>query len=292
MRQTKLMVFIFELALCTFMVSCAKDDDPQVTSISLSQPSLSIIKEGTATLSVSHTPSNLTAPDYVWSSSNTSVATVNHGVISAVNEGTAIITASVTKLNLYAACTVIVTPIVPTSITLDKSNLSLIVGDESKLTAIVLPENAKNKSFSWSSSNEKIISISNDGIVKSIAPGNAKITVKTTIGNLEATCDVEVKKIPVESVSLNYPKLNMIIGQTETLTATIYPSNATYKDLEWSSSDESIATVTEGKIVTFKEGTISISVKTADENKTASCIVTVNNNNNVDFNPYGNDSQW
>ncbi|WP_353516335.1 Ig-like domain-containing protein [Enterococcus faecium] len=79
-----------------------------------------------------------------------------------------------------------------------------------------------------------------------------------------------------ESVALNKTTLSLVVGSTETLVATILPANATNKNVTWSSSDSTIATVdTKGKVVTVKSGTTEITVNTVDGNKSAKCTVTV-----------------
>lgn len=79
------------------------------------------------------------------------------------------------------------------------------------------------------------------------------------------------------SVTLNKTTLSLVVGATETLVATILPANATNKNVTWSSSDSTIATVdTKGKVVAVKAGTTEITVNTVDGNKTAKCTLTVN----------------
>ncbi|MDN3041026.1 Ig-like domain-containing protein [Enterococcus faecium] len=79
-----------------------------------------------------------------------------------------------------------------------------------------------------------------------------------------------------ESVALNKTTLSLVVGANETLTATVLPVNATNKNVTWSSSDSTIATVdTKGKVVAVKAGTTKITVKTVDGNKSAECALTV-----------------
>ncbi|MFR3148968.1 MAG: Ig domain-containing protein [Enterococcus faecium] len=79
-----------------------------------------------------------------------------------------------------------------------------------------------------------------------------------------------------ESVALNKTTLSLVVGANETLVATILPANATNKNVTWSSSDSTIATVdTKGKVVAVKAGTTKITVKTVNGNKSAECALTV-----------------
>lgn len=268
------------------------DDDPVVTNISLSQTAMTLTKGETGTLTVNHTPANLAAPAYTWTSSNTTVANVSNGIITAVGDGTAVITVSAPSLNLSASCTVTVNPIVPASIVISETSLSLFVGDKTQLTATVSPSDAKDKSFAWSSSDANIATIDADGNVSAIAPGTTTITAKTTTRGLTATCSVVVKKIDVESVTLNKSSLNMVTEQTETLTATIAPENATNKKVTWKSSDETVAVVSDGVVTALRAGEVTITATADDNGKLAYCTITVKNNTEVEFNPYENEKQW
>ena len=89
-------------------------------------------------------------------------------------------------------------------------------------------------------------------------------------------------EVSVTSVSLNKSTLDIKVGETATLTATINPTNATNKNVTWESDNTQIATVdTAGKITAIKEGTAKITVKTKDGNYTATCIVTVSKNDGI-----------
>ena len=81
--------------------------------------------------------------------------------------------------------------------------------------------------------------------------------------------------IKVEGVSLNVTSIELAEGNQTTLTATVNPSNATNKNVSWTSSDNAVATVANGKVTAVKAGTATITVKTEDGNKTATCTVTV-----------------
>ena len=164
------------------------------------------------------------------------------------------------------------------SVSLDKTNIELNVGNTATLKETILPENATNKNVTWTSSDTSIATVSSTGEVKGIAKGTAIITVKTEDGGKTATCRVTVKetKISVTEVSLNMTSLSMTVGDTQTLTATVTPSNATDKSVTWSSNNNTVATVSSSGVVTAKSaGSATITVKTNDGGKTATCSVTV-----------------
>jgi len=165
-----------------------------------------------------------------------------------------------------------------TDVILDQTTLSLTVGGAGILNATVLPEDASKKDVTWESSNTNVATVSNSGVVSAVAIGTATITVKTKSGGKTASCNVTVSTtaVSVASVSLNKTSTTLAINGTEQLTCTILPTNATNKGLTWSSSNANIATVSNNGLVTAKAvGTATITVKTTDGNKTASCTVTV-----------------
>ena len=163
-----------------------------VTSVSLSKSSTTLTEGGTITLTATINPSNATNKNVTWSSSNSSVASVSNGVVTALKAGTATITVTTEDGGKTAKCNVTVIAKV-TSVSLDKTNIELTEGDVTTLTATIKPDNATNKNVTWSSSNSSIASVSN-GKVAALAPGSATITVATEDGNKTATCLVTVKE--------------------------------------------------------------------------------------------------
>ena len=165
-------------------------------------------------------------------------------------------------------------------ITLNKTALNLTIGASESLVATISPSNATNKDVEWTSSNTNVATVDTTGKVKAISIGSAIITVKTKDGAKVATCNVTVKNpvISVTGVTLNKTALNLVTGASESLVATISPSNATNKDVEWTSSNTNVATVdTTGKVTGVSAGSATITVKTKDGAKVATCNVTVKN---------------
>jgi uncharacterized protein YjdB len=163
-------------------------------------------------------------------------------------------------------------------VSLNETSISLSVGGTRTLTATVTPANAKNKAVTWTSSATNTAMVSSSGLVRGVNAGLATITVTTNDGNKTAYCYVTVNaaSVPVTGVFLNKTTLVLNEGVSETLTATIAPSNATNKNLTWRSNDTSIATVsTSGAVTGVAAGSTIISVTTADSNRTATCSVTI-----------------
>ena len=162
------------------------------------------------------------------------------------------------------------------SLSFEQTELELNVGDVHLLEVIASPSDAEGYTLQWESSDEAVASVSDDGEVTALSAGTADITVSS--GEISATCAVTVKEpvIPVESVSLDVQQLELNIGETYTLQATVLPENATNKGIKWSSDDSEIATVDESGLVTAVSlGETVITVITDDGSKTASCMLTV-----------------
>ena len=163
-----------------------------------------------------------------------------------------------------------------TGITLNKINLTLNVGDSSTLVVTIKPDNATNKNVTWSSSNKSVVTVSN-GVVKAVGEGSAIVTASA--GGKNIKCNVTVNKVKDDSVVvtdiiLNKISLNLEIGESDTLVATVKPDNATNKDVTWSSSNKSIVTVSNGVVKAVGEG--SAIVTASADGKEIKCTVTVN----------------
>ena len=258
--------------------------EPQVihvTSIALDKTSCELEAGASMILNADVLPEDADDKSCSWSSSNSGIAAVDaDGKVTAIASGTATITATTTDGQLTASCTVTVfVPEIPvvhvSSIALDRTALNLAVGEYATLKATVLPENAEDRSFNWKSSNQSIAHIDADGRLSALSAGTVTITATTTDGGLTAACEVTVYTpyIDVTSVTLNKYSLNFIEGESETLTATVMPVNATDKSIVWSSSNTMVATVDNGLVTAVKEGSATITA--AAGGKTANCTVTV-----------------
>ena len=206
-----------------------------------------------------------------WKSSDIKVATVSDaGLVKAIALGKVTITATSGKAS--ATCEVTVSPIAAQKIILDKDKVSVNVADSIKITATVQPENTTDKTIIWSSSDEKIATVSKDGIIKSIKVGTATITA--VCGDVKASCEVTVLPITAEKIVLDLTEVSLNQSDTIKITATITPENTTDKTITWSSSDEKIANVsTDGIIRAIKVGTATITAACGEVK--ATCEVTV-----------------
>ena len=246
-----------------------------VTSISLDKTTLALAEQDTYQLTATVKPDNATDKNVTWSTAKAAIATVSdNGLVTAVAEGTTTITAKAGDKTATCAVTVSKKVIPVTSVTLNKTSLALTEQETFQLSATVSPDNATDKTVTWSSSNTAIATVSDNGLVTAVAEGTTTITAKA--GDKTATCTVTVSKkvIPVTSVSLNKTSLALTEQETFQLSATVSPDNATDKTVTWSSSNTAVATVSSNGLVTaVQEGSATITAKAGD--KTATCTVTV-----------------
>ena len=182
------------------------------------------------------------------------------------------------SLAAFVACEETGSEDVPaTDIKLNKSTLTLEVGDEETLTATLTPADS-TAAVTWSSSAEAFATVSG-GTVTAIAEGTAVITAAA--GDVSATCTVTVVKngevpsdVPVESVTIS-GDANVVVGGTLQLSAAVAPDNATDKTVEWSSSDAQIASVDQtGKVTGVSVGEATITAEAGGKSDTHKVTVT------------------
>lgn len=257
-------IFAIIIAGCT-----EKETQVEVSSVSLNTATIEMVEGETFSLVATVLPKDAEYDGVIWASSNASVARVNSGTVTALKEGTATITASAGGKS--STCTVKVsTKVVSvTSITLDKTSLSMKVGETETITATVNPDNATDKTVTWGSSDVSVATVA-DGRVTAKKSGTAIITAKS--GSCIAECTITVS-VDVESITLDKTSLELAVGETEQLTATVKPDDATDKNVTWTSSDESVAKVDNGKVTAIKSGKATITAKCCG--KTVECAVTV-----------------
>ena len=242
---------------------------PAVAKVTMSKTSATINKGKTLTLKATVTPADAENKAVTWSSSNTKVATVVNGKITAKGVGTATITAK-TKNGKTATCKI--TVIIPaTKVTLSKTSVTLGKGETLTVKATVTPTNATNKKVTWSTSNKKVATVAN-GKITAKGVGTATITAKTSNGKT-AKIKVTVKNAP-SKVTLNKTSLTLGVKESFTLTKTL-PKNTASNKITYTSSKPSVATVSEKGVITAKKaGTAKITVKTFNGKK-YTCTVTV-----------------
>ena len=174
-----------------------------------------------------------------------------------------------------------------TGVSLNRDSLTLDVNENENLTATITPSNATNKTVTWESSAPGVATVDTSGKVTAVAQGSANITATAADGSGEkASCSVTVNAptpVPVTGISLNKDSTTLTVGDTETLTATITPDNATNKGLLWTINNTDIIKFHEGAITNDSQtisavspGTAIITVAATDgSGVSATCTVTV-----------------
>lgn len=241
-----------------------------VTGIVLSETSLQLNRGDKHTLKATIQPGNASDKTIQWSSSNSSVASVDQdGIVTAVGAGSATIKASSGSLSV--SCTVDVNVPV-TSISLNVILLTLEKGNFALLTATVSPDDAVDKTVQWSSDNPAVATVDQNGKVTAVDDGKAKITASA--GGFTATCSVICVSIPVSAIVLDKTSLSLAKGSSAALTANVSPRNATDKTVNWASSNPNVATVDQnGRVTGVNSGDATITA-TAGE-YSATCVVSV-----------------
>ena len=213
-------------------------------------------------LSISYTvlPAIATNKDVTWLSDNPSVATVDDGVVTGVAEGTATITVKTVDGEFTDTITINVTALKVTGVRLDKTEAHVAPGGTITLTATISPDNAPDKSVTWSSDDESVATVV-DGVVTGVAEGTAIITVTTTDGAKKATCTIIVTNQNATTASINYPPFTLIIfdnGDMGTQQLKVI-TDGVYESITWSSDDSNIVKVDQtGKVTAVAKGTTII----------------------------------
>ena len=166
-------------------------------------------------------------------------------------------------------------PVAVESVVLDQTTVTLIEGETLQLKATVSPDDAEYDGISWSTSDAAIATVSDAGLVTAIAEGT--VTVTAEAGGKTASCALTIEKAKgpeVEKVTLNQETATLKEGETLQLAATVSPEDADYSGIIWSTTDETIATVSEDGLVTaVLEGTVVITAQAGEQ--TAQCTITV-----------------
>ena len=268
-------------ATCKVTVS---DKEIKVTGVKLNKSETSLLVGGNETLTATVLPEDATNQNVTWKSDKPEIATVDaNGKVTGVKAGEATITVTTEDGGKTATCKVTVSDkeIKVTGVTLSKTVLTLETGASETLTASIAPKDATNQKVSWKSDKPEIATVDANGKVTGVKAGEATITVTTEDGSKTATCKVTVKAatIAVTGVTLNKTATSLLVGGSETLTATVAPADATNKKVTWKSSDAAVASVdANGKVTGVKAGEATITVTTEDGGKTATCKVTVKPN--------------
>ena len=263
-------------ASCTVTV-----EDPNfvhINEITMKSEEVELKTGETGWVGVTYNPSNATNKVLTWKSSNEKVATVKEGTIKAVGLGTATLTATSEDGGKTATCKVIVTDGKKhiESISLKTDSIEMKPGEGKTIYAEYNPSNVDDKTLYWKSSNEKVVTV-NEGYAKAIGEGTATVTATSRDGGKTASCKVTVTSgtVKLQSIQISSSTEILTKGEGKTIYVTYNPNNVTDKTLYWSSSNEKVATIKEGYVKAVGEGIATLTARSKDGNKTASCKVVV-----------------
>ena len=268
------------LAACKVVVSKPTN---VLTGIKLNQSKVTVNLGEKGWIGATYMPSNADDKVLYWTSSNEKVATINEGVITPVGVGTATLTATSRAGGKTATCTVTVKD--PNSVSLQSiemktDKIALKQGETGWVGVTYNPSNVTDKVLTWASSNTDVATVS-EGNIKAVGAGTATLTAKSRDGGKTAKCEVTVTDgtVKVQSISLKSTTEILTKGSTKTIYAVYNPSNVTDKVLTWSSSNTGVATVSEGVVKAVGTGVATITAKSRDGGKTATCTVVVTDKN-------------
>ena len=210
-----------------------------------------------------------------WKSTDTSKARVDdNGIVTLLKPGAvSIIATSDDNPNVTAICNIdIQVPV--TSIALDESKKTMYVGQQERLSYVVLPLDASNKAVTWTSTHPNIVSVDSTGRVTAKSVGTAVIILRSLDGGFSKYCTIEVKRVAT-GVKFDVTKLELEAGEYYYIKATATPNDSTDKELIWESSDTKVAIVDDnGKVTAKSAGTATIMART-EAGGIAFCKVTV-----------------
>lgn len=233
-------------------------------SISIEEQNLTVDRGTITPLTLVAHPGEADMPEVTWTSSNPSVATVDAtGRVTALALGDTTITATAKNDPSFIATTKISVGVSLKTITLDKESVTLqrdVTGRHTvTLVATKSPADTTDKNaFTWKSSNEKIATVDQNGVVTAVGNGTAQITV--SIGKIQKVCNVTVE-VPLKAISIKEQNTEVLLRQSKGLTLVLDPVDTLVdaKKATWTSSDETIATVDNtGKVTAMKEGEVTI----------------------------------
>lgn len=216
------------------------------------------------TLTAAITPENVEDPTLVWASSNEAVASVDaRGNVRAASAGTAVITATASN-GVAGKYTVTVNEKFVESVEIDADDrVSLLLGDGLSLNAAVTPADATYPELTWTTSDEAVALVSAEGHVTTTGCGSAVITAVSTNG-LSDSITIEVNEIIAQRLEVA-GESRVILGEGTDLEVVFYPADTTNQSVEWSVSDEAIASIDpDGHVRTLDVGSVTVTVRNKD----------------------------
>jgi len=261
------------------------NSEVSVSSVFVSPKIVEIEISDTVLIDAEVFPSNATDGHIDWSSSNSNIASVDeNGLVTSKGEGVVEITAMSRDGGHTDSSIVTIIPaqIPVRRILVAPQNFTLEQEETITLSFSITPSNASNKNVRWSSSDEEIAVVNQAGLVTAINEGEVEIIATTEDGNFESDATITVTAISVDNISVTeiiVSPLQVIldIGETSVVNTLINPSNASNKNVRWSTNDSDVATINENGLITgISEGVTFITATAEDGGVSSNTFVTVN----------------
>ena len=263
-------------------ITVTVDDTVKITSIYTCPENMTLMVGDTETLSPVIYPSNATNKTLDWTTTNSSVASVSGGVVTAKAPGSAYIKATARDGSGKVGSTFVEVwgNVLVQSINVVPSSKTMNIGDSVILSANVTPSNATDSHVVWESTNPSVATVNAaSGLVCAVGAGTATIKAEAQDGSgVVGTATITVRaNVPVTGITVCPETKTLNVGESATLQATVYPYNATNKSVTWRSSNESVACVDRitGYMTALKAGTVTITATTSDGGYTDSADITV-----------------
>ena len=283
----KILSFVFVLFLALVFIGCGEEGSVNPTKITVTASKTTLTIDETVTLKANVEPADATDKSVTWQSSDDSIAAVNNaGVVKGNAVGTVTITAT-SKVDETVKGTIEIKveaaeDILPTALSVWGNSSTVIIGYDAEFYITYTPSNTTLKAVTWESSDTSIATVDENGVVKGLKAGTCKIIATSVAASgVSGEREITVKEaIDITDLEIAFEDEYLVLGQEEgtfKITATTTPSGGN-QQLEWSSSDETIATVNaSGKIVPVAVGEVTITVKVINKNIERQLTLTVIN---------------
>lgn len=262
-------IIICLLVACMGLLYACKDEEKiliiEVNELVFSTDSMRLSVGEKMKIVSEYSPKEATDTVIVWKSDNSEVASVDgYGVVTALKEGTAKVSGTLGTARAELTVTVMPRKVTTEGLLLAQSELSLVIGEPYTLKIEVYPEEGSEEAV-WTSTNEEVVTVDENGVLTPLQVGDAKIVVK--VGEKEAACDVHVyeKIVPATGISFDLERLEVKVGETLTVNVKIEPEDATERNVEWSVQNAGIASVVDGMVTGVMPGETVLTARLNDD---------------------------
>ena len=235
-----------------------------VTDIQIDPSEISLELDESIILTYTLSPTNASDYEIEWSSSDMKVATVDkEGKVSVNRPGTALISCTAPS-GVSKSCEITVTEIMAKEITPELTELSIEEAEQQTIGYTVAPESAAAHGATWTSSDESVATVSEDGTITALKPGQCVVAVQ--VDAQVAQIEVTVTEMTAKSITPDMTELTLDIESQATVNISVLPETTAAHEAIWTSSDESVATVSsDGTILALDTGRCTVTVQVDDQ---------------------------